>query len=137
MIIAIDPGIKSLGIAITDETKTIAIPLVNEFFLEGNVREATKIIKKIVINKNVNTILMGYPLKTDGSRATILNFIDALIESINLNIKHVKLIKVDERFSTKRGIELLESKYKDKDKVKQLKDMAAAYVLLNDYLLYN
>ncbi len=137
MIIALDLGIKSIGVAISDETKTIAIPYKNILFKTGNAQEAISIIKDLVEDKNLSIILIGYPVKTDGSRATILDFIDIVINKLEVELPNKKIIKVDERFSTKRGIELIEKKYKGKKKVKEFKDMAAAYVLLNDYLLYN
>ncbi len=136
-ILALDLGVKSLGVCVSDPSNIIAIPVENFIFERENYTLALERVLKLVDEYNIGLVLLGYPLKTTGekSEATLMaeNFYLMLKDQLNDEIK-IKLF--DERFSTKRGIELLESKYSS-EKVRELKDMAAAYVMLIDYLSHN
>ena len=137
-ILSLDLGIKSLGICVSDPSNIIAIPIENYIFERGNFLIALDKVISMVKEYNIGTILLGHPLRTDGlkSEATEMSeyFFDLLKNKIDNNIK-IKLY--DERFSTQRGIELLKNKYKDPNKIRELKDMAAAYTMLIDFLSYN
>lgn len=133
-IISLDVGEKSLGICISDQMRTIAIPIENYFFERKNFSQAVERVL-FYLNKynDINLILVGYPLKTNGKRAEMTNLVDEFLEILNKkNIKNIRIKKIDERFSTKRGIELLNSK--NKNNIKNNKDLAASYVMLADYL---
>lgn len=66
-------------------------------------------------------VLLGYPLKTNGDKATIT----FLIEDFHLKLKNIVQTKlVDERYSTKRSLEML-SKSK-KILFKDQKDLMAS-----------
>ncbi len=133
-IISLDLGIKSMGICISDESQIIAIPVENYVFDSGDIEKPVKRIKELIEQyKNVEEIIIGFPRKEDGSKATISDFIEEFKERLSKETD-IKIKYIDERYSTQRGIELLEKKYKDKDKIKEMKDVAAAYVMLTDYL---
>lgn len=135
-IISLDLGVKSLGVCVTDPSNIIAIPLENFMFEREDWEVAANRVVEIVNEYNVGTVLLGHPLRTDGlkSEMTIMSeeFFEILKDKLDIKVK-----LFDERFSTQRGVELLRNKYKDENKVKELKDMAAAYVMLVDYLMYN
>ena len=132
-IAALDLGEKSLGICITDEMQIIPIPIENYIFERNNLDQAKRRVLDLIDEyKDIELILLGYPLRTDGlkSAATLLSeeFMDKLSDI------GVKVIHVDETNSTKEGIEMLSQTIKNKDKIKELKDVAAAYIILRDYL---
>ena len=140
-IIALDLGEKSLGICISDELQIIPIPLENYFFDRFDFNQASIHILDLVKKcKNINLILLGYPVKIDGqtSEATknVEIFYSCLKSIIKKNNLNIKIKYFDERFSTKRAIELLKNKYSNKD-IKNNKDMASAYIMLYDYLNSN
>ena len=130
-IIALDLGIKTLGISISDEYQIIAIPQENYFFKEGEVNFPILKVKQYLQKYNVELILLGYPLKTTGEKATISVFIEEFEKRmIKLNLVQIK--RIDERFSTKRARELI-----PKNKLlefKNQKDLLASWVILTDYL---
>ncbi len=97
----------------------------------GEIWEAEELVKEY----NVELILLGYPLKTNGEKSDMAYLVEDFNELLKDKID-VKIKLFDERFSTKRGIELLENKYKDKETVLKYKDMASAYVMLVDYLSF-
>ena len=133
-IASLDLGVKSMGICISDEMKVIAIPLENFTFEHGDLNKPiSRVLKLIEEYNDIEEIIIGNPKKEDGTKANISDFIESFVEKLKLKTS-IKIKYFDERYSTKRGVELLESKYKDKDKIKEMKDMAAAYIMLTDYL---
>ncbi len=135
-ILALDLGIKSLGSCISDPSNIIAIPLENFMFDRGEFKIAENRVVEIVEEYNIGTILLGHPLKTTGEKSDATFMVEDFFKNLNKKLPNIKIKLFDERFSTKRGIELLKTKY-NPDKIKELKDMAAAYVMLVDYLAYN
>ena len=134
-ILSLDLGIKSLGVCVTDPSNTIVIPIENFMFERNDFKTASNHVLELVNKYKVGIVLLGYPLRTDGQKsdATYMSelFFEILQKKLNVTIK-----LFDESFSTKRGMELLKNKYKDPKKIKENKDMAAAYIMLNDYLTY-
>ncbi len=132
-ILALDLGIKSLGIALSDPTNLIAIPQENFFFERERIDLPLAKVSEYLDKYEISLVLLGFPLRTTGELATIALFIERFAVELKQIVK-VKL--VDERFSTKRAFELLandKNKNKPKKKFEQEKDMWAAYLLLKDY----
>lgn len=130
-ILAIDYGLKRIGIAITDPLNIFAYPLKtilndSKFFIE---------LQKIIKEYNVVKIIVGTPLKESGeissSSLAVEKFVEELKKKINLPIE-----LIDERYSSEiakqRIIESVVSKKKRRDK--SLIDKNAAAVILEDYL---
>jgi putative transcription antitermination factor YqgF len=69
-VIAIDLGTTSMGIAITDNTKTIVSPLVNFKFTKNNYLMCINKLKEVFhkYNNEINQIVLGLPLKMDGTK---------------------------------------------------------------------
>ncbi len=135
-ILSLDLGIKSLGVCVSDPSNIIAIPVENYMFEREEWDSAANRVVELVNEYNVGVVLLGHPLRTDGAKSEMTLISEEFFELLKSKLEIiVKLF--DERFSTKRGIELLQNKYNDSEKVKQHKDMAAAYVMLVDYLMYN
>lgn len=130
-ILAIDFGEKRIGFAITDPLNMFGYPLVtvpndNKFWNE---------LSKVILEYKVVKIILGYPLKENGSQSTsskaVLKFKEELEKRITLPIE-----LVDERYSSSiardRIIQTVSSKKKRRDK--SLLDKNAAAVMLEDYL---
>lgn len=133
-ILAIDYGEKRIGIAITDPLNIFAYPLTT---LQNNT-DFLKNLKLILDQYNVARILMGNPIKEDGSENRLLNKIEKLKDEIEQKF-NITVILVDERYSSEiarqRIIESVKSKKKRKDK--SLLDKNAAAVILEDYMKSN
>ncbi len=135
-VLSLDLGTKSLGICVSDPSNIIAIPLENFMFEERDWDTAIARVVELVKEHGVGVVLLGHPLRTDGHKSEMTLLSEEFYELLNDELEiTVKLF--DERFSTQRGIELLKNKYNDINKVNEYKDMAAAYVMLVDYLMYN
>ena len=130
---ALDLGELSLGICVSDEMQIIPIPVENYIFERFNLDMAfQRVVDLLEQYKDIELILLGYPLRTDGDKSAAT----LLVEDFNelLSNLSVKIRLVDETNSTKNGIEMLQNTIKDKEKIKELKDVAAAYIILKDYL---
>ncbi|BDU67626.1 MAG: putative pre-16S rRNA nuclease [Candidatus Tyloplasma litorale] len=134
-ILSLDLGSKSLGISISDESNIIAIPLENFTFEKNNYQSALKKILDLTKTYKIYKILLGYPLRTDGKKSEMTFAVEKFNEALKKILDDEIIIKLfDERFSTKRGIELLKMNNKYKKNINEYKDMAASYVMLVDYL---
>lgn len=133
-IISIDLGEISLGVAITDKTNTIATPLENYMFKREDYEQAANRVVEIVNEYDVTEILLGHPLRVDGTKSDATLMAENFFELLKQKLDNVNIRLFDERFTTKRGLEILEAKYKDPEELKKYKDMAAAFVMLQDYI---
>ena len=133
-VVALDLGEKSLGICITDEMQIIPIPVENYIFERYNLEEAKQRVEKLLQEyKDIELILLGYPLRTDGQKSDATRLSEDFMEL--LKDLGVEVRFIDETNSTKRALEMLEQgTKKSRNNAKELKDVAAAYIILKDYL---
>jgi putative holliday junction resolvase len=130
-IIAIDYGEKRIGLAISDPLKLFAIPLIT---LENNNTFFDR-LKKIFLEYNFVKIIIGYPLKEDGSKTKLTLQVDEFKIKIEKQFK-IKIEFVDERYSSAIAWEHIKESVtsKKKRRDKSLIDKNAAAVILKDYL---
>lgn len=120
--LAIDYGEKRIGLAL--RRLGVSFPLrsisrVGDYLLE---------IRNLVRRYQVNTIVVGYPIGLSGSDTRMSRKVDEFISLLRRHLpKEVKIVKVDERFSTRLGAFLSEL-YPDSDK-----DSLAALDILERY----
>jgi putative Holliday junction resolvase len=128
-IASIDYGLKRIGIALSDQRRTIALPLT---VVEGG-KKAIQNIKAALPLKEVSLILVGLPLELNGKQgpmaALVTQFAKQLEEALQIPI-HL----VDERLSSKGAeVHLKEIALNGKQRREKI-DMIAATLLLQTYL---
>ena len=130
-VLAIDHGTKRMGIALSDETATIAQPL--EFIPAEPFADFLTRLKKLLTEKQVDQILVGMPRNMDGSYGPaalkVQEFVAVLKETIGIPIK-----TWDERLTSAQANRMLIQAEVRRDKRKQRVDAAAAAILLQSYL---
>jgi putative Holliday junction resolvase len=130
-ILAIDHGTKRVGIALSDETATIAQPL--EFIPAEPFADFLTRLKQLLAEKQVDQILVGMPRNMDGSYGPaalkVQEFVAVLKETIAIPIK-----TWDERLTSAQANRMLIQADVRRDKRKQRVDAAAAAILLQSYL---
>ena len=130
-VLAIDHGTKRMGIALSDETATIAQPL--EFIPAEPFTEFLARLKQLITEKQVVQILIGMPRNMDGSYGPaalkVQEFVAVLKETIAIPIK-----TWDERLTSAQANRMLIQADVRRDKRKQRVDAAAAAILLQSYL---
>lgn len=130
-ILALDFGLKRTGLAITDDNRIIASPLTS---LESN-----KLLEYLIIQipkLKVSTIVLGYPLRLDGSDSHITENVRLLKEALEKQFPSILVELQDERFTSKQAhqtIHLIGKKKQHKDK--GLLDKLSATIILQEYLL--
>jgi putative Holliday junction resolvase len=130
-VLAIDHGTKRMGIAVSDPSGMIALPL--EFIPAEPFNPFLDRLKRLIQEKEVELILIGMPRNMDGSygpaAAKVQEFVAVLKETIAVPIK-----TWDERLtSTQANRLLVQADVKRKDR-KEKVDAAAAAILLQSFL---
>lgn len=123
--LAIDYGTKRTGLAICDQTETIASPLA---VIQGQ-KELLKKIADIVKTENVEAIVIGLPLNMDGSQGPQAKLIFKFADQLKANL-HIPVHFQDERLSTFSAEgQLAPADLTMKKKRKRLDAIAAAEIL--------
>ena len=131
--LGLDLGTKTLGISVSDETKTIASTLKTLRFSENNNDEILDELKEIVKEFNIEKIVLGLPKNmnnTLGERAlATLEFQKKLEKLLNIEV-----IMQDERLSTVSAHNYLLEANMSRKKRKNVVDKMAANIILQTYL---
>ena len=129
----LDLGSKTLGIAISDTTKTIANVLTTLRFKNEDYKSLLKPLSDIIKDNSISKIILGYPKNMDnsiGERAKITLEFKKLLES---EFK-IEVIMEDERLTSVISNNILLEADLSRKKRKQKVDGLAAEVILQSYL---
>ena len=132
-VVGLDLGTKTLGIAISDITKTLARGLENYRFESENYPLAVKRVEQLLNDEKVSEIILGHPKNMDGSlgkQAQITEEFKRLLEQKTAT----PVILWDERLSTQQASRNLISNQTKKKKRKSSIDQEAAIFILQSYL---
>lgn len=128
-VLCLDLGEKRIGVALSDEFRTIARGLGT---IEVNGKEHEK-IKQLVIQNNVGKIVYGVPLRNDGSLSPKAEKMLSIITRLKTIIK-VEFIPWDERMTTIEAENILLMADLSRKKRKKVRDKLAAQIILQSYL---
>ena len=128
---AIDFGLKRVGIAVTDPLNILASPLTTV-----DLSNAIEFVREYCEKENVETIVIGMPLRLNGeethSTRPALEFGDKLKKKV----QGVKIDWQDEQFTSKKAVEAMVvggMKKKDRRKKENIDKISAA-IILQSYL---
>ncbi|WP_322941620.1 Holliday junction resolvase RuvX [Mycoplasmopsis cynos] len=133
--LALDIGAASCGFAITDEQEIISSSLINLKFPENDFERIYEQIKIYLSEYKIDGLVIGYPLKIDGSKSSTTLMVEEVTERIK-EIFNLPILFVNEQYSTKKAHEVMISAGLSRKKRKDKKDKIAAQVILQDYLEY-
>ena len=130
-IIAIDYGLKRIGIAISDESQILAFGLNTISNLE-----IISFLREIIEKENVNILVIGKPLQKNNSPSEIESSIILFIKKLNINFPQIIIKRYDQRFTSliakktiiEGGIKKMKRRNKD------LVDKISATIILQSYL---
>ena len=130
-ILALDHGSTRIGVAVSDETRTIAQPL--EFIPAEPFAGVLDRLKLLIREKEVDLILIGLPRNMDGSYGPaaekVQTFVGVLGSAITVPIK-----TWDERLTSAQANRFLIEGNVRREKRKEKVDKTAAAILLQSYL---
>ena len=129
--LAIDFGLKRIGLALTDPLKIIAYPFRTILNNNKSINEIVSIVRE----NNVKRIIAGLPLKEDGSKYELSYKVEQFCRAIQSRI-NIEIILHDERYTSKiaysKVLESVNKKSARRDK--GLIDKNAASIILQEYL---
>ena len=130
-IIAIDPGTKRVGIAVTDPTRTIATGLDT---IHPN--DLVDFLRKYMQAEQVDSIVVGEPKRLNNEPAQAAKGADELTAKLTKAFPSMHIVRMDERFTSKLAFNaMLEGGLKKKDRAdKALVDKMSATLLLQSYM---
>jgi putative holliday junction resolvase len=130
-VLALDLGEKRIGVAVSDDTRTIAQPLT--MFKRSSRQEDFAQIDRLLAEQRANLLLIGLPIMLDGTEggkaAWVRDYAAALAEQIT-----VPIVFFDEAFTTKEAESSLRARGKKGRQIRQHVDAVAAAFILQGYL---
>lgn len=130
-VLSIDYGLKRIGLAISDESRSFAFPY--NVIENKNFSFILSIIKKVINEKEIDLIIVGFPLNMDSTESSmtkkVLDFVKKIQEEIKIPIE-----TIDERLSSFAASENLKDRGLTAKKLKEHIDVEAARLLLEEYL---
>jgi len=130
-ILALDHGSKRIGVAVSDETKTIAQPL--EYIPAEPFAPFLERLNKILVEKEIDLVLIGLPRNMDGSYGPASQKVEAFVAVLKTAIT-VPIKMRDERLTSVMANRILIQGNVRRDKRKEKVDKMAAAILLQSYL---
>ncbi len=130
-IVGLDIGTVRIGIATSDIMEIIASAY--EVYKRKNTSEDVKHIAEIVTNLGAGEVVIGLPLKMDGSEGQSVEMAREFGESLSKLIS-VPILYQDERLSTVTAEKILIESGVRREKRKGKIDSIAATIILQTYL---
>ena len=129
-IIGIDFGLCKVGVAISDPSGIISMPL--EIIRYKQQKDLVESLKKIASEKNVKTLVIGYPLNMNYKENKMTDIIDkfkAVMEENDFEI-HLE----DERLSSQYAKKIMIQQNIKTGHNKEMVDILSASIILQTYL---
>ena len=130
-ILALDHGTRRIGVAVSDETKTIAQPL--EFIPAEPFADFLRRLKESLLAKQVDCILLGLPRNMDGSYGPAAQKVEVFASALKSALA-VPIKLWDERLTSTMANRILIQGNVRREKRKEKVDKMAAAILLQSYL---
>ena len=135
-VLGIDVGARRVGLAISDATQSLARPLTT-LSVKGRddavARVLIEIERHVAEEDGLVAIVVGLPLKLDGSPSEQTSHVAAFVEALTAQTS-LPIVRMDERLSSREAESRLALHERDWRRRKARLDAAAAAVILQDYL---
>lgn len=138
-IIGIDHGSVRIGIAVSDDSSTVAFG--REAIQGKDAAKAVSYIKKLASEENASTIVIGYPLNLKAEKTKQTGEVELFEEKLREEFLKeppydIQIVRWDERFTSKMALDSqLESGMKKKRRQdKSNLDITSAAIMLQSYL---
>ena len=129
--LGIDHGEARIGIAATDEFGILAHPV--ETIHCTNVDPIAR-IADLVRMRGIRTLVVGLPLRMDGSEGTAAERVRAFAAKLKQRLPETPMVFCDESLSTASAAEKLREAGRNARRQKQVIDQAAAVEILNSWM---
>jgi putative Holliday junction resolvase len=130
-ILAIDPGTKRVGVAISDESRLIATPL--SALEKTSWKKLLADVSGVIAKFDAALLVVGLPLNSDGSESPMSEMARDWAAKFNLSLD-VPVVLQDERVTSYEARRRLWDERFSPRETKTLVDSQAAAVILGDFL---
>ena len=129
---SLDVGTKTIGVAASDLMMMIAggVETIRRTSPQKDFERLTQLVKEY----EVDTLVVGYPKNMNGSVGERAQMCEAFAEELRQHFPDVKVVLWDERLSTVAAEKVLVDADMRRKKRRQVIDMTAAVVILQNYL---
>ena len=126
-LLGLDVGTKTIGMALSDVTRSVATPF--DTIRRTKFTADAKTIREVVEKNQVGALVIGFPLNLDGSEGPRAQSTRAFARNLAAHVE-VPMVFWDERLST-AAVErhLIEADASRKRRAEVIDRMAAAYIL--------
>lgn len=132
-IVALDVGDRTIGVAVSDESATIAFPretIVRQ--AEGH-RKDVEAVRRLVVKEGAERVVVGWPIGLDGSVGPQAEKVAFFVDRLR-KVLLVPLDLQDERYTTSEAEKMLISADRSRAQRKAVVDSVAASLILQTYL---
>ncbi len=129
--LGIDYGEARIGIAATDDFGILAHPVET---IDRAKTDAIERIAEIVRIRGIHILVVGLPLRLDGSEGDSAAKVRAFAEKLRQRISQIPMVFVDETLSTASAAEKLRAAGRSARQQKSIIDQAAAVEILNYWM---
>ncbi len=130
VVLGIDYGEARIGLAIGDTELKIATPLTT---IDARKGDPIEVIRKIVEERKVELIVMGFPLLLSGKEGRLATLVREFAERLRRELG-IEVILKDERFTSIMAEDHLRQTGRKPSRAKSKVDMLAARIILQEYL---
>lgn len=129
--LGIDHGDARIGIAATDDFGILAHPVET---IDRAKTEPLARISELVSQRKIKTLVLGLPVRMDGSEGTSAEKVRAFAEKLRQQLPDLPLILVDETLTTSTAATKLREAGRNAKQQKSIIDQAAAVEILNVWM---
>jgi putative Holliday junction resolvase len=127
VLIGLDPGTKTLGVAATDQSRILASPV--ETIAKAKLAPSLARLFEIYDARQGVGLVVGLPLNTDGTQGPRVQSVRTLVSNL-LKVRDIPVAFEDERYSTVAADELLRDlSFTEQRRADRIDAMAAAMIL--------
>jgi putative Holliday junction resolvase len=130
-VLGIDFGDRHIGLAVSDELGLTAQAL--ESYHTKSEKEDKTYFKRLVEQYNIEKIVLGFPLRMDGTLGTRALKTQDFAQWLEKTLK-LPVILWDERLTTKQALRILSQQKMKRKAKKGKKDQISAIIILSAYL---
>lgn len=130
-ILAIDPGGRRVGLALSDPMRIIASPF--ETLLVQDNADAIRQIKTIIRDQEVTELVVGVPLRPGAEKSEQAKRVETFIKELREQVQE-PVYTVDESYSSVEAEESLHRMGKKVGQDKGAVDRIAAAIILKQYM---
>jgi len=130
-IMALDPGSRRIGIALSDPLRLTASPV--SVYQRKSLEDDVRSILEIARDNDVDLIVMGRPLHLDGAESEVGKEIEPLFEALRDRFEY-EVLWCEERLSSKEAERIMLRKGFQPGEIRRNRDSFSAALILTWYL---